>query len=365
MLEKEERAAKMDPKKVLSYSATSTNSTDRDGSSSNSSKDNRNSLCSENTDAFGENNGEDLVLHKRINPCKFQGRALDRQKTSIEGSIYNKLGENIELEQNNELNKRKPTLTQEQKKSNSSLTGVQKSTPTHVKIQVINTPSSSCNRKRRKSFLTGNISSPFANTPFLPIRSKLENDSHLIQQNSNYIQEHLSKKTKDIITEPKKSENELESNKINKPSNRVDLTRITSKGSDMSLTLLATSEETDSDPMFTQASPQPKALPITTSDAMEMEEDSNHMFTQALTQPKALPGSKCDAEQTDDDSDHMFSQLATQMSPDSNPSHGPQPLTKKSCVDDKQSVSKSTKNVENIIRESNYQKTTKLQLEGH
>ena len=121
--------------------------------------------------------------------------------------------------------------------------------------------------------------------------------------------------------------------------NKYDMKKIPSKGSDMSLTLVAQSEDDDSDQMFTQALTQPEiCLPkISIVNEVEME-DADNMFTDVFTQPSAQILNKNENRDehiahhkislplvqgavqisneggsgSGDDSDHMFSQALTQ-----------------------------------------------------
>ena len=173
----------------------------------------------------------------------------------------------------------------------------------------------SCNRKRRKSFLTGNTNSPFGNSPFLPARSKLETKCHNTKKVSNTPATDSHKKIKPLATHDKEMISQINiSSRENVPQNANEITRIPSKGSDMSLTMVASPEEIDSDNMFTQALTQQNLIPHHKEDMKEIEtQDSDNMFTQALTQRKEIPHQKDDSNEIEmQDSDNMFTEAFTQ-----------------------------------------------------
>ena len=105
------------------------------------------------------------------------------------------------------------------------------------------------NRQRRKSFLTGKIDSSFAASPCLPRR--LEMDEQCFSTSSS-PKNHTNITAKDISGQENynhRQRKQASNQTIER--DKQDLTRILSKGSDMSLTLQE-SQDTDSEPMFTQ-----------------------------------------------------------------------------------------------------------------
>ena len=198
----------------------------------------------------------------------------------------------------------------------------------------------SCNRKRRSSFLTGNLNSPFRNTSFVSVLPK----EVVIPNNVLLPNTHNSK-----INSSEKSDNQrsdidakLDASKITDikkgKGNCIDITRIPSQGSDMSLTLMSCEENgeenilnqvhtkpkaaipnidaneivmEDSDHMFTEALTQAPNESEKIS-SLEMEKDSDDMFTQALTQSQCQ-SNKHDENKSDEDSDNMFSQVDSQV----------------------------------------------------
>ena len=196
-------------------------------------------------------------------------------------------------------------------KSNNENTNIDNTCdPAENELTFTNTKMKSNNRQRRKSFLTRKHDSSFADSPFLPRRLEMDGKNFSFCNSPN---NHTNITAKDISEHD--NFNHLQKNQSkNQPMDRdkEDLTRILSKGSDMSLTLQA-SQETDSDPMFTQAITQitEHHTPKLSMNEVEME-DADNMFSEALTQTN---GKYCKMdESSSDDSESMFSQRKTQTS---------------------------------------------------
>ena len=176
---------------------------------------------------------------------------------------------------------------------------------------LIDTKPKSQNRQRRKSFLTGKHDSSFAASPFHVRRSEVAEKSY---RASNSPDNHTNVTAKDISEQEdynyyrrKQSSNQPNDNNIE------SVTRIHSKGSDMSLTLVASQEE-DSCPMFTEAFTQiiEESSKTESSNEVAMDDVDDVLFGAVTKQhPDDL---KLNDIGSDEDSGSMFSQRETQFS---------------------------------------------------
>ena len=176
----------------------------------------------------------------------------------------------------------------------------------------------SCNRKRRSSFLTGNLNSPFRNTSFVSVLSKevvIPNNELLPYKTSSKIDS--SEKFDYLRSDIEAKLNASKVSDIKKgKGNGLDMTRIPSQGSDMSLTLMSC-EENGEENILNQAHTKPKiAIPNIDANEIVME-DSDHMFTEAMTQAPDEPEKNSSVEM-ESDSDDMFTQALTQSQCQSN-----------------------------------------------
>ena len=198
----------------------------------------------------------------------------------------------------------------------------------------------SCNRKRRSSFLTGNLNSPFRNTSFVSVLPKeVVIPNNVLLPNKNTSKINSSEKYDYLRSDIEAKSNASKVSDIKKgKGNGLDMTRIPSQGSDMSLTLMSCEENgeenilnqvhttpntaipnidaneivmEDSDHMFTEALTQAPDESEKNS-SVEMESDSDDMFTQALTQSQCQ-SNKHDKNKSDEDSYNMFSQVDSQV----------------------------------------------------
>ena len=177
---------------------------------------------------------------------------------------------------------------------------------------IIDTKQKSRNRQRRKSFLTGKNDSSFIASPFLGKRAESNVKDKIV---TNFPCNDTSITAKDILEQDNCPRKQLN---LARENNSPNITRLLSKGSDMSLTLRASQEELDSCPMFTQVFTQITDYPnqIETANEVEME-DADNMFSEALTQAHSNHLKKAD-NCSDDESDGMFSQKDTQLSSNEN-----------------------------------------------
>ena len=173
---------------------------------------------------------------------------------------------------------------------------------------ILDTKQKSHNRQRRKSFLTGKNDSSFSASPFLTRRVEA-NEKHSLVIHSPYNSTNVT--AKDISEQESSLRKQIKQQSTEK--SKQNITRLFSKGSDMSLTLGASQEEMDSCPMFTQVFTQNIKHPNHSETSHEVSmEDADSVSTVPLTQSHSKY-SKIDDICSDDESDGMFSQQDTQL----------------------------------------------------
>ena len=287
MLEKEERGARTPASSNTMFPSNNTSKAimdmkDMDFLSDSSSGDTpeRNFDCQDN-DKPNEANGEGMAPLERLGSRQYSDDelGLDCDDKSDEGSIEKELkNKQVEHKQNCEREKRRLPLRERKIKDNNSRQKIHKPDITPAQAALPNS-----NHKRRMSFLMRKDGSPFnTNSPFLPIRSKTICDNQQMD---------LTKTSERYLPQQKYGKNgpksPLNGNRT-KAANEFNLTRIPTKGSDMSLTLQGSVAESDSDPMFTQnhtqKTPTSRIAPAVEMEVNESEDDSDNMFTQAATQ---------------------------------------------------------------------------------